>query len=89
MCWLHWQNEALHFCSLNDFTIRKTLIVDFNPYGSPFFNPKCLLSNLYKLNVPMNMLKNMVAQDMHLTLEVKASLHDDAYNSLINCIRFE
>ena len=56
---------------------------------SPFFNPKCLLSNRYNLNVPMNMLKNIVAQDMHLTLEVKSSLYDDAQNSLINCIMFD
>ena len=62
---------------MNCFTTRETLIVYFNPYGSPFFNPNCLLGYLYNLSVPINMLKNMPSQDMHLSLNLKASLQND------------
>ena len=59
---------------MNDLSTRKSLIVHFNPYGSPFFNPKCLFANVRIFSDPVNMLKNIVSQYMHLRLTLKAFL---------------
>ena len=47
------------------------MIVDFNPYASRFFNPKCFLDNVHNLNEPMNTGKNAVAH--HLILRIRLS----------------